>query len=219
MGEVDHSRGIGVSCLSDQFWEANKLTCKPCPTGEYVKFSEDLVSFLITPDSSEVSGRNVLSNRELFNVTLAPKLMPAWVVLKESTNNLFTTGSLVLQPGESIAVDFDIDASALGKGTARSPVSFVVILDGDYEGCLTKLDITFETVVEVRSEETCNHLGVIRAVGLTLMALAMALAVFFLCLDSHQQKTPNSQAQPANVFTHNLCRHLCHGIMYHTSFD
>ena len=55
--------------------------------------------------------------------------------------------------------------------------SWTKVLDGDYPGCLTDLDITFETVVEVRSEENFNHLGSIRAVGLTLMALAMALAV------------------------------------------
>ena len=190
------------SCHSDQFWEAKNLTCKSCPTGKNVKFSEDLVHFLITPDSSEVSGKNILSNEELFNVILAPKPMPEWVVLKESANSLFE-GPRVLQPGESIFIDFDIDASTLGKGTARSPVSFGVILDGDYQGCLS-IDINFDTVVEVRSEENFNHLGSIRAVGITLMAIAMVLAIFFSAWTFINRKHRIvSLSQP--IFLHIIC--------------
>ncbi|KAL3776718.1 hypothetical protein HJC23_001505 [Cyclotella cryptica] len=166
------------SCLKDYFWETEILTCMPCPGVNYVEFSDDLISFLVTPHSEDLSGRNVLSNHELFNVTLAARLIPEWLLLKGTASNL-TKGSTLLQPGDSIAVDFDIDPTGLSKGSTRSIVSFGVILDGDYPGCLTDLDIAFETVVEVRAEENFNHLGAIRMVGFTFMALAMALAVFF----------------------------------------
>jgi len=136
------------SCLLDFFWEIGTLTCKPCPGGKRVGFSDDLLSFLATPNKKQFDGRNVLSNRELFNVTLAPKSAPEWVVFHNSTNNLMK-GSTVLQPGENIAIDFGIDTSALGKGTTRSTVSFGVVIDGEYPGCLTDLDITYDTLVEV----------------------------------------------------------------------
>ena len=116
------------SCLIEQYWEGVTLSCKSCPGGKYVKFSEDLVSFLSTPDSGELTGKNVLSNKELFNVTLAPKSILAWIVLKESTKSMIK-GSMILQPGGSIAIDFAIEVSALGKGTTRRGVSFGVALD------------------------------------------------------------------------------------------
>jgi hypothetical protein len=39
-----------------------------------------------------------------------------------------------------LAIDFSVDASVLNKGTARSPLSFGVVMDGDYPGCLTDLE-------------------------------------------------------------------------------
>jgi hypothetical protein len=53
------------------------------------------------------------------------------------------------------------------------------VLDGNYPGCLVDLAITFDTIVEVRPEENYNHLGPIRAVGLTLMSLSMLGSLFF----------------------------------------
>jgi hypothetical protein len=52
-------------------------------------------------------------------------------------------------------------------------------LDGEYPGCLTNLGITFDVVAEVRGEENYNHLGAIRAVGLSLMSLSMLGSLFF----------------------------------------
>jgi hypothetical protein len=95
-----------------------------------VKFADDLISFLITQDLLNLAGRNVLSNRELFNVTVAPKQIPGWLLLKDS--GLGSKTSTMLQPGDSIAVEFDINKSALQKDTARSTVSFGVVLDGSW---------------------------------------------------------------------------------------
>ena len=174
------------SCRGDQIWEAETLTCMTCPDGEHVKFSEDLISFLIIPHSKDFTGRNVLSNRELFNVTVSLKSTPDWIVLQNTawveqreSKTEFIKGSTLLQPGESIAIDFDIDASTLSKGNTRSTISFGMGMEGNYRGCLSNLDITFDTVIEKRSEENFNHLGSIRAVGLTLMGLAMVLSLFF----------------------------------------
>jgi hypothetical protein len=46
-------------------------------------------------------------------------------------------------------------------------------------GCLTDLGITFDIVAEVRGEENYNHLGAIRAVGLSLMSLSMLGSLIF----------------------------------------
>ena len=39
------------TCLGDYYWKPDALTCMPCPGGKYVKFSDDLIPFLITPES------------------------------------------------------------------------------------------------------------------------------------------------------------------------
>jgi hypothetical protein len=116
------------SCSNLYFWNQDTLTCLPCPGGEHVKFAEDLMSFVVTPNlDQDLEGRNILMNRELINVTLAPKQVPAWVVLKPtngSTDFMSRSESIILQPGDSFPIEFDINSSALGEGTARSPVSF-----------------------------------------------------------------------------------------------
>jgi hypothetical protein len=162
-----------------------------------VKFADDLISFLITQDSLNLAGRNVLSNRELFNVTVVPKQIPGWLVLKDS--GLGSKTSTVLQPGDSIAVEFDINKSALQKGTARSTVSFGVVLDGDYPGCLTDLGITFDVVAEVRGEENYNYLGAIRAVGLSLMSLSMLGSLIFSAWTHNNRKKRVVQMVRCNI--------------------
>ncbi|KAL7482302.1 hypothetical protein ACHAW6_007980 [Cyclotella cf. meneghiniana] len=191
------------SCLNNFYWETKLLTCMPCPGVNNVKFSDDRITFLVTPDSRDLFGRNVLSNRETFNVTLAARLIPEWVLLKGSANDLMK-GSTLLQPGKSIAIDFNIVPSALRKGSTRSTVSFGVIIDGDFPGCLTDLDITFDTLVEVRTEENFNHLGAIRAVGFTFMTLAMVLAIiFFIWTHRNRKHRVVQKSQP--VFLELIC--------------
>jgi len=168
-----------TSCPNDYYWQSKKQTCLPCPGGKNVKFSDELLSFLITPDSRESGGRNVLVNRELFNVTLAPKSAPSWVVFNMSSSNDLMKGSTVLQPGESIAIEFDVDISALAEGTTRSTVSFGIVISGNYPGCLLDKDINFDVLVELQSGENLNQISTIRPVGWTLLALAVGLAAFF----------------------------------------
>ncbi|KAL9186795.1 hypothetical protein ACHAXT_010515 [Thalassiosira profunda] len=169
------------SCSMDHFWESQTLTCKPCPGGKYVSFSDELVSFVVL-DGSEgiIVGREILYNRETFDVTVAPRLSPSWFLLGSlgnSTND--ASKPMVLLPGESTAIEFGIDSSQLTPGTVRSTVSWGVVIDGEYPGCLTDLDISFDVLVEVRDEEDLNQIDRIRPVGLTFMALAMALSFFF----------------------------------------
>ena len=192
-----------ASCLNGYFWKEETLTCTRCPGGKYVKFAEEIMSFLITPDSTVVAGRNVLSNRELYNVTIAAKQIPAWVMLKNSDVGL-VDGSTILQPGDSVAIEFGIDASGLNEGNTRSTVSFGVILDGNYPGCLTDLDITFDTAVEVRGEENLNHLGYIRAVGFTLMSLSMLGSLFFSAW-THKNKKHRVVQMSQPIFMHLIC--------------
>lgn len=141
-------------------------------------FSDELISFLITPDMDGSDGRNVLSNRELFNVTVAARSVPRWVAFNESAKSL-SAGSVVLSSGESLAIDFTIDAAALSVGTSRSTVAFGIVLDGDYPGCLVDRDVTFEVLVKVTPEENLNQIDGIRPVGLALMGLVAAASVGF----------------------------------------
>ncbi|KAL7529722.1 hypothetical protein ACHAXR_009329 [Thalassiosira sp. AJA248-18] len=175
------------SCLVDYFWDNKVFTCMSCPGGKHVQFSDDLVSFLITNDSNDSAGRNVLYNREMFDVTIAPKSAPSWLIFQNATNDLIE-GSFLLQPGESVAINFDVDPSVLAKGSTRSTVSYGVVIDGEYPGCLTDLDITFDVLVELRAEENFNHIEKIRPAGLSLMALAMALSIFFSCYTFKERK-------------------------------
>jgi hypothetical protein len=165
------------SCGTNTYWKPNLLSCLECPGVKNVNMGDELVSFLLTPDSEELSGRNILYNRELFNVTLSLKTAPLWVVFRESASKLIE-GSEVLQPGESVAVEWDIDPSYLTKGTTRSTVSFGLVLRGDYSGCVTP-DLTFDASVELRSEEDLNQIDQIRPVGLTLITLTLCMAIFF----------------------------------------
>ena len=97
------------------------------------------------------------------------------------------TQSMVLLPGESVAIDFGIDSSRLTPGTVRSTVSWGVVIDGEYPGCLTDLDISFDVLVEVRDEEELNQIDRIRPAGLTFMAIAMALSLFFAAWTAKNQ--------------------------------
>jgi hypothetical protein len=191
------------SCLNNYFWETKILTCMPCPGVNNVKFSDDRITFMVTPHSRDLSGRNVLSNRATFSVTLAARIIPEWILLKGSANDLMKASTL-LQPGKSIAIDFDIVPSALRKGSTRSTVSFGVIIDGDFPGCLTDLDVTFDTVVEVRTEENFHHLGAIIAVGLTFMTLAMVLAVIFF-IWTHRNRKHGIVQKSQPVFLELIC--------------
>lgn len=128
------------SCVINHFWETKLLTCTPCPGGKFVKFSDGLISFLITEKSTDFAGRNVLYNRETFDVTIAPKYSPSWLLFRNSTDDALIEGSTVLQPGESVSISFEVDASNLSEGSTRSTVSYGVVVDGDFPGCLTDLD-------------------------------------------------------------------------------
>mmetsp|Transcript_32071 Transcript_32071/g.59275 ORF Transcript_32071/g.59275 Transcript_32071/m.59275 type:complete len:1074 (+) Transcript_32071:111-3332(+) len=190
------------SCLIDYYWQRKKLSCLPCPSGKNVKFSDELISFFITPDSRDFGGRNILYNRELFNVTLASKSIPSWVVFRQSSNDLMG-GPTILQHGESIAIEFDIDVSILTEGTTQGTVSFETFIGGDYPGCLTDF-VNFDSLVELRSEENLNQIGVIRPAGWSLMALAVGLAGFFFAWTyKHRQHRVLKASQP--MFMQLIC--------------
>lgn len=128
------------SCPLDYFWSVDLLTCMQCPGGKHVQFSDDIISLHISKNElADFEGRNVLFNRETFDVTIAPKYAPSWIIFQNNTIDMMGR-SRVLLPGESIAVTFGVDASGLNKGSTRSTVSFGVVVDGDYPGCLTDLD-------------------------------------------------------------------------------
>ena len=139
------------SCGLDYYWDQTISSCIQCPGGKYVTFSDDMISFTVISDddSSEGSvGRNILSNRQTYSVPIVPKSAPSWVVFQfdtqddvaESSFVLAMKRSLVLEPGQSVAIDFGIDPTTLATGSTRSTVSYRMVIEGEYPGCLTDLD-------------------------------------------------------------------------------
>mmetsp|Transcript_24475 Transcript_24475/g.45245 ORF Transcript_24475/g.45245 Transcript_24475/m.45245 type:complete len:171 (+) Transcript_24475:40-552(+) len=79
------------SCSADCYWEAGLQMCRPCPGAKNVRFSDEQVSLSLDSVSNHhrmasgsnssftTRGRNILTNRELVNVTIAPKFAPSWL--------------------------------------------------------------------------------------------------------------------------------------------
>ena len=165
-------------CSPDSYWEKRILGCSPCPGVSHISFSDDLVE-LEASDGDVVSSRVVLSNRDLFNITVAVRSIPSWVNFDEDDVGLLKA-TTILQPGESVVVDFSIDASGLERGTTRSTVYLGVFLEGSYRNCLTNRDITFDVSVRVIPEAEFNWISTpIRAVGLTLMVVVISTSMGF----------------------------------------
>jgi hypothetical protein len=85
---------------------------------------------------------------------------------------------VTLLSGESIALEFLVDSSGLEVGTALGTVSFGVLDSENSKSCVG-LDATFDVFLRVTPDEELNHLGSVRAVGLSLMAIAVLTAVLY----------------------------------------
>eukprot|EP00584_Thalassiosira_punctigera_P010678 CAMPEP_0172535426 /NCGR_PEP_ID=MMETSP1067-20121228/7438_1 /TAXON_ID=265564 ORGANISM="Thalassiosira punctigera, Strain Tpunct2005C2" /NCGR_SAMPLE_ID=MMETSP1067 /ASSEMBLY_ACC=CAM_ASM_000444 /LENGTH=1140 /DNA_ID=CAMNT_0013320359 /DNA_START=87 /DNA_END=3509 /DNA_ORIENTATION=+ len=186
------------SCLMTQFWEPTLSSCMSCPIGNDVKFSHDLI---ISDESSDYSGRNLIGNNETFAVTVAPKYSPSWVILRDADE--LTQIPAVLQPGDLVSISFDIDTSDLNEGSTRSTVTYGVVFDdGVYPGCY--LDITFDVLVEVRAEEQLNQIDKIRPVGLSFTALVMLLSIS-LSLWTYRKRTHRVVKASQPIFLFIIC--------------
>lgn len=90
----------------------------------------------------------------------------------------------MLESGDSLAVEYVVDASDMAQGTAQGTISFAVLDERrTYRGC-TGRDASFDVLVRVSPSPEYNHLGWIRAIGVTLMSMviltAAALATWVL---------------------------------------
>jgi hypothetical protein len=170
------------SCRANTFWVEEQRTCAECSLGEHVAFSDETLHFEMegTTSDSRQKGRIILVNRELFSVTAVPKSVPSWVdftgiSLSEMEVN---REPMTLLSGESVALEFLIGSSGLEVGTALGTVSFGVLDSENSQSCVGH-DATFDIFLRVTPDEELNQLGSIRAVGLSLMAIAVALALCY----------------------------------------
>jgi len=175
-------------CPPEYVWEEDILTCSPCPALDHVAFSDELVT-LQAKAGGDVVSRVILTNRELDAIVFSLGSTPDWVTFQgDAAKRLESPAELL--PGESLALDFEADASTLEVGTSRSTVSFGIDLLGGYPGCSTNKDITFDVALRINPGQDLNHIGSFRAAGLLFMVLVAIASVGF----------------GAWIYTHRECR-------------
>ena len=136
-----------------------------------------------------LQGRILLVNRELSNFSVVPKAIPSWLKFLENgqLSERFRVGgpTTTLASGSSMALDFIVGDSSLKSGTALGTVSFGILgrsIAGD-EGIRScddfGRDATFDVVLQISPPPENNELGNFRYVGLSIMCLTLATAVFF----------------------------------------
>uniref|UniRef100_A0A7R9VX16 Uncharacterized protein n=1 Tax=Pseudictyota dubia TaxID=2749911 RepID=A0A7R9VX16_9STRA len=140
---------------------------------------------------------------------------PASLTLSSATDGggllLTASATTVLRPGESAALDFEVDASALGEDSStRSAVTFGVVLDGKYPGCLPDLDIAFEVHVRVLPEENLNHIDAVRPAGPRAHGDGMGARGRLRLLDLQEPKGTSRESVPAALPPSHLLGMLRH---------
>ena len=182
-------------CPPDYVWEEDILTCSPCPALEHVAFSDELIVLQAKAGDGVVS-RVVLSNRELDAVVVTLRPTPDWITFRgDAAKHLESPTELL--PGDSLALDFDADASTLEVGTTRTTVSVGIDILGGYPGCSINKDITFDVALRVNPGQELNHIGSFRAAGLLFMALvAIASIGFGVWIYTHRECRIVRASQP-----------------------
>jgi len=107
-----------------------------------------------------------------------PSAWPTWLVFEEEAAALIGS-PITLARGASIEIDFRLDTRNLEAGISISTVAFRVVDDG-YTDCFYDRDVTFETVLRVKSKIDQNLIGSIVIAGWVLMAIVMANALAFI---------------------------------------
>lgn len=172
------------TCPSDTYWAEKYRTCFNCPDVDQVTFEQKTLEFAGTTGVDDRSiGQMNLFNGENFTVSLVLKSSPSWLVFTEDLsmeNDTYLTWweLQMLNPGETVSVEFWVSTQNLEAGTATSTVSFGVFDGGSHPGCVG-LDTSFDVLIRVQRAPQLNRAGDIRIVGLSLMALAIAIAISF----------------------------------------
>lgn len=201
------------SCAVMEYFSSLQQFCLPCPDLSNVAFSKKWVEFSYqqgrdiqeykrsfeerensTADESglmKLYGRLELANRGSFNVTIVPKLLPAFLEVHiegESSEQLVKGHQYYLSANESIALNLEIDPSPLLDeiGTITAAVSAGITYHNDgitaqqaRECDQFNLDLAFDALLAVVPPSNSNNLGSIRFFGLSLMFVTMASALGF----------------------------------------
>eukprot|EP00586_Coscinodiscus_wailesii_P020863 CAMPEP_0172519016 /NCGR_PEP_ID=MMETSP1066-20121228/291159_1 /TAXON_ID=671091 /ORGANISM="Coscinodiscus wailesii, Strain CCMP2513" /LENGTH=617 /DNA_ID=CAMNT_0013301515 /DNA_START=1049 /DNA_END=2904 /DNA_ORIENTATION=- len=155
-------------CPDGTIYNKKLQTCPNCPEIKRVSFLTELVK-LKSEKCENPWGKVLLSNREVFNVSIMTKSAPNWIMFNESRFNMLGNAT-TLMAGGSIAIDFYARPTNLMPGTTVSTVLFGVAHATD-SGCLNEYAIAFDVSLKVLPKAELNQLGNIRAAGLTMMAL------------------------------------------------
>eukprot|EP00538_Stauroneis_constricta_P012874 CAMPEP_0119549126 /NCGR_PEP_ID=MMETSP1352-20130426/2901_1 /TAXON_ID=265584 /ORGANISM="Stauroneis constricta, Strain CCMP1120" /LENGTH=1270 /DNA_ID=CAMNT_0007594597 /DNA_START=577 /DNA_END=4389 /DNA_ORIENTATION=+ len=195
-------------CPQNTVWNAEQVTCLPCPTFENVAFSDELLEYQSENNAMERQlGRIVLVNREIFDVSVLLKSKPRWLGFTNVTNNeevLDSSSTIELAAGESIAMQFALNPSnLLASGTDRSAIASVNfgVLGGDADanvGCVGR-DVTFEVALRVMPADELNNLGWIRYVGFGLFGLVMVTAMAFAAVGVQEPPDAGCENPPTRL--------------------
>ncbi|CAB9531000.1 Gamma-aminobutyric acid (GABA) B receptor (Partial), partial [Seminavis robusta] len=177
-------------CPSQTHWVEALQSCSKCPNSTHVAFSDEQLEFAAESGVAQwLAGRVLLVNRELEAFRVVPKSIPNnWMTLTWATGLKQNNGTAVggsspnedleehlqlsvdgeptlLRPGESLALNFAVNAEHLEAGTALGTVSFGVLDGGNFPGCVDNSDATFDILMRVTPSPEFNQLGNMRYVG------------------------------------------------------
>jgi 7 transmembrane sweet-taste receptor of 3 GCPR/5'-nucleotidase, C-terminal domain len=195
-------------CAPGSHWMETKLTCVQCPDTAKIIFAQKTIAFEGDSGSTKIfSGQAEMINGEAYPITVQLKSSPSWINFTGTGESGSVLGER-LGPGGVQSWGFTATAADLEAGTASASVSFVVRLEGEeFPNCFGN-DATFDVFMRVSPEPKLNKPGSIRAVGLTLMGLAVCCSVFFgLWVVRHRQKRIVKAMQPQFLTT------ICFGVL------
>jgi hypothetical protein len=184
---LDNDFEINGKCPNSTYWDIEKQTCFSCPSEDaQLIFSDELLEITAAPGNNVTQGRVVLVNRDLHDFLLLPSDNPSWV---ELTGGLTSTNVAIeldydtpfrISSGESIALDFAVDASNVGVGVRKTAVSFLVTDPELFSGCSAENRVAaFELRLNVQPPQTLVHLGRNAIYGYLAMTLVFTSCIVF----------------------------------------
>jgi hypothetical protein len=174
-------------CGAGTFWDEKRFTCEPCPTQTSVYFLTDRIEFQGDYGSEEEITKGIeIINGEAYNLSLLPKSVPPWLLIKGISRNgsmfdpLRPGEKINLLPSEKVSIDLVASLSGLETGNFTSSVSFSIFDGLNFLGCAPQ-DVSVEARARVFPDEELNQLGSASWIG-WVMVIVVSLSSFLIAL-------------------------------------
>jgi hypothetical protein len=117
------------------------------------------------------TGQGIIANHGRVDLYLSPKNIPEWVTLMDTTvtsTNIYDSGTdqwpYLLRAGQSLPIDFLVDAESLPVGTKMASLVFD-IQDANYPDCTHQSDIALALSVQVSAQNCTDSTKVFSETG------------------------------------------------------